>query len=91
MGPGAETAGPAIKTMLRDPDDSVRRDAEKALMKINPDLLHASQVELSADAAANIERLIRDLRNGSVGEQLRAVHVEEWVVELSDNDESRHG
>jgi len=75
MGPGAETAGPVIKGLLRDTDDLVRREAERALTVIDPHLLHAAQVELSTNTAGNVEGLIRDIREGSIGEQIRAQEV----------------
>ena len=73
MGSGAKAAGALIRPLLRDPDDLVRREAEKALLAIDPRELLAGQVELSTDGAANVERLIRDVGNGSVGEKLRAL------------------
>jgi len=73
MGRAATEAAPQIEPFLRDPDDLVRREAEKALREIAPDLLVSSQQRMNQDTEAQIAKLIQIMREGEYPQRYRAV------------------
>jgi len=73
MGPAALEAAPQIEPFLRDPDDSMRRYAEKALGEIAPDLLASSQRQMNQHSDEQIARLIQMMREAEYPQRYRAV------------------
>jgi len=57
MGSAAKGAGPKIQTLLEDPDDVVRRDAERTLLEIDPSLLQSSLKKDFENPASRFFRL----------------------------------
>jgi HEAT repeat protein len=73
MGTAAKAAGPMVQAALQDPDDLVRREAEKTLRELDPGLLLSSLQKLNEQAAAIVERLVRTIQTGEFKDRFRAL------------------
>ena len=73
MGSAAKAAGPKIQALLEDPDDVVRREAEKTLLGIDPNLLQSSLHKMNEQTEATVQRLSGAIRTGEYKESYRAV------------------
>jgi len=73
MGSAAVAAKSAIQSALRDPDDSVRREAERTLQEIDPKLLRSSPVNIPQETAAAVAGLVRTIQTGDFRSRFAAL------------------
>jgi HEAT repeat protein len=75
MGQTTQAAWPFLQALLKDPNQEVRRQAEQALQKIDPDLLLAANREMNSNSAAQVAHLIAQIRGDDLRVAERALEV----------------
>jgi len=73
MGTAARAARPQIQAALKDSDDLVRREAEKALREVDPDLLHSSLQGINEQIPAAVAKLVQTIQSGEFKDCFRAL------------------
>jgi HEAT repeat protein len=79
LGPAAEPVGPDVVKVLGNSDSVLRREAEKTLATIAPDLLRETKENLNRETPSRVANLVKSLKSDQFRERFQALETI-WVL-----------